>query len=79
MAKYSIKKILKMKGLFNQRLTAVYVPCEEGGYSAFIEEIPGVNSQGESLEEAKRNLRDALQMVLEIKHELAEKEIYNKQ
>ncbi len=60
------------------KLTAVYIPCEEGGYAAFIEEIPGVNTQGDTLEEAKKNLKEALELVLEVRHELAEKEIHNK-
>ena len=33
--------------------------------AVFIEEIPGANSQGETLEEAKENVVQALQMVLE--------------
>ncbi len=45
--------------------TAVFLEVPEGGYSAYIEEIPGANSQGETLEEAKVNLSEALRMVLE--------------
>ena len=37
----------------NITLTAIYEPCAEGGYIAYIEEIPGINTQGESLDEAK--------------------------
>jgi len=62
----------------SMKLTAVYLPCDEGGYSAFIEEIPGVNSQGETLEEAKTNLMEALELILEVRHELAEAEIRGK-
>ena len=47
------------------QLTAVYEPCEEGGYIAYIEEIEGVNSQGETLEEAKENLADAINLMFE--------------
>lgn len=53
------------------QLTAVYVPAEEGGYTAFIEEIPGAISEGETLEEARENLADALRMVLECNREIA--------
>jgi predicted RNase H-like HicB family nuclease len=49
----------------NISITAVFVEEPEGGYSAYIEEIPGVNTQGETLDEAKSNLKEALQMVLE--------------
>lgn len=45
------------------KLTAVFEEAEEGGYIAYIEEIPGVNTQGETLEEAKENLADALELV----------------
>ena len=40
-----------------------------------MEEIPAAISQGETLEEAKANLRDALQLVLECQRELAEKNL----
>jgi predicted RNase H-like HicB family nuclease len=45
--------------------TAVYQPAEEGGYIAFVEELPGANTQGETLEEARENLKEAVAMVLE--------------
>jgi len=40
-------------------------------YVAYVEEIPGVNTQGRTLSEAKRNLKDALVMVLEANRALA--------
>lgn len=46
-------------------MTAVFEPCDEGGYIAYIEEIPGINSQGETLEEAKENLTDAINLMFE--------------
>jgi predicted RNase H-like HicB family nuclease len=55
--------------------TAVFEPAKEGGYTCFVEEIPAAISQGETLEEAKANLRDALQLVLESQRELAEKSL----
>jgi len=55
-------------------LTAVYRKVDEG-FIAYVEEIPGVNTQGSSLEEAKENLKEALKLVLETNRELAEKEI----
>lgn len=33
--------------------TAVYQPAEEGGFIAFVEELPGANTQGETLAEAR--------------------------
>ena len=55
-------------------LTAVYRKVTEG-YIAYVEEIPGVNTQGDNLKEAKGNLLDALKLVLEVNREIAEKEI----
>ena len=43
-------------------------------YVAFIEEIPGINSQGRTLAEARRNLKEALTMVIEANRELAAKQ-----
>ncbi|MBV8543749.1 MAG: type II toxin-antitoxin system HicB family antitoxin [Acidobacteria bacterium] len=45
--------------------TAVFQEAEEGGYIAFIEELPGANTQGETLDEARENLRDAVEVILE--------------
>ena len=41
---------------------------------AYIEEIPGVNTQGRTLAEARRNLNEALTMVIEANRELAAKQ-----
>jgi predicted RNase H-like HicB family nuclease len=57
------------------RMTAVFEPAREGGYTCFVEEIPAAISQGETLEEAKANLLDALKLVLECQRELAEKNL----
>ena len=43
-------------------------------YVAYIEEIPGVNTQGRTLAEARRNLREALALVIEANRELAAKQ-----
>jgi predicted RNase H-like HicB family nuclease len=40
-------------------------------YVAYVEEIPGVNTQGRTLAEARRNLKEALAMVIEANRELA--------
>lgn len=57
------------------KLTGIFEPAPEGGYTCFVEEIPAAISQGETLEEAKANLMDALQLVLECQRELAQKSI----
>jgi hypothetical protein len=38
------------------KLTAVFEPAKEGGYTCFVEEIPGAISQGETIQEAKASL-----------------------
>ncbi len=45
------------------------------GYIAFVEELPGANTQGATLEEARENLREAVQLVLEANRVLAEEEL----
>jgi predicted RNase H-like HicB family nuclease len=57
------------------KLTAVFEPAKEGGYTCFVEEIPAAISQGETLPEAKANLLDALKLVLECQRELAEQDL----
>jgi predicted RNase H-like HicB family nuclease len=47
-----------------EQLTVVFQKVPEG-YIAFVEELPGANSQGDTLEEARSNLREAVQLVLE--------------
>ena len=56
------------------QLTAVYIKVPEG-YVAFIEELPGANTQGATLDEARENLREAVQLVLEANRELAERSL----
>jgi len=54
--------------------TAVFeeVPeSEGGGYVAYIEEVPGAISEGETLEEARENLQDALNELFEANRVLA--------
>lgn len=55
------------------KLTAAFKQID-GWWAASIEEIPGVHTQGSTLEEARENLREALEMVLEVNRELAEQE-----
>ena len=50
--------------------TAVFRPVP-GGYVAFVEELPGANTQGATLEEARANLEEAVALVLEANRMLA--------
>jgi len=60
------------------QFTAVFMAVPEG-YIGFVEELPGANTQGESLEEARTNLREAVQMVLDANRELSERSIIGKE
>jgi predicted RNase H-like HicB family nuclease len=53
------------------QLTAVFQKVPEG-YIGFVEELPGANTQGTTLEEARANLQEAITMVLEANRVLAE-------
>jgi predicted RNase H-like HicB family nuclease len=56
------------------QLTAVFQKVPEG-YIGFVEELPGANTQGETLEEARANLEEAIGLVLEANRLLAEEEL----
>jgi len=55
-------------------LNAVYLKVPEG-YVAFVEELPGANTQGATLEEARRNLKEAVDLVIEANRALAKESI----
>jgi predicted RNase H-like HicB family nuclease len=53
------------------KFTAVFEKVAEG-YIAFVEELPGANTQGATLDEARANLAEAVELVLEANRALAE-------
>jgi predicted RNase H-like HicB family nuclease len=55
-------------------LTAVFQKVPEG-YIAFVEELPGANTQGATLDEARENLQEAISLVLEANRTLAEESL----
>ena len=55
--------------------TAVFELAEEGGYTAWVEELPGAITQGETIEEARENLKEAIQLILESNRELGIEEV----
>ena len=57
--------------LMSVKLTAVFEKVQ-GGYIAFVEELPGANTQGATLEEVRVNLQEAMELVLEANRTLAE-------
>jgi predicted RNase H-like HicB family nuclease len=59
-------------------LSAVFKKVPEG-YIAWVEDLPGANTQGATLEEARENLREAIRMVFEANRELAKSELAGEQ
>ena len=61
------------------KFTAVFEK-EDGWWIGYVEELPGANTQGRTLEEARENLREAVIMVIEAKRRVAsinERSIHN--
>lgn len=56
------------------KFTAIYMKVAEG-FVGFIEELPGANTQGATLEEARENLKEAAALVMEVNRILAEESI----
>jgi predicted RNase H-like HicB family nuclease len=56
------------------QLTAIFRRVPEG-FIAFVEELPGANSQGATLEEARTNLEEAAELILEANRALLEEEL----
>ena len=54
--------------------TAVFEKVDDG-YVAFVEELPGANTQGATLDEARENPREAVELVLDANRTLAEESI----
>jgi predicted RNase H-like HicB family nuclease len=51
-------------------LTAVFKKVPEG-YIGWVEELPGANTQGRTLEETRANLQEAIRLVFQANRELA--------
>ena len=54
-------------------LTAIFEEAEEGGFIGYVAELPGANTQGETLEEVRENLTDAIELILNANREEFEK------
>lgn len=62
----------------HEKLTAIFQKSPFG-YIGYVEEVPGANTQGKTLEEAKNNLIEAIQLVLEANRQLVEEELAGKE
>jgi predicted RNase H-like HicB family nuclease len=56
--------------------TAVFKKVADG-YVAYVEELPGANTQGDTLDQARENLREAVELVLESNRTLAREDAGN--
>ena len=54
-------------------LTAVFEEAEEGGFIGYVAELPGANTQGETIEEVRENLSEAIELILNTNREEFEK------
>jgi predicted RNase H-like HicB family nuclease len=54
-------------------LTAIFEEVEEGGFIGYVAELPGANTQGETLEEVRENLNEAIELILNSNREEFEK------
>ena len=61
----SSKAVERRPTLRTLELTAAYCPAAEGGYTAEILEAKGVYSQGDTFDEARRNLHEVVALMLE--------------
>ena len=59
--------------LQSMKYTVILDPQEEGGYAVRCLEVPGAISQGETKEEALKNIKEAIELVLEVLHEELER------
>jgi len=56
-----------------ERFTAVFEE-EDGLWIGFVEELPGANTQGHTLAEARESLKEAVQLIIEANREIARRE-----
>ncbi|HEY6804341.1 MAG TPA: type II toxin-antitoxin system HicB family antitoxin [Pyrinomonadaceae bacterium] len=59
-------------------LTAIYEEADEGGYIGYVAELPGANTQGETLEETRQNLTEAIELILSSNREEFERNFSTK-
>jgi predicted RNase H-like HicB family nuclease len=56
-----------------ERFTAVYEQADDW-WIAYVEELPGANTQGETVDEARENLKEAVQLIIEANREVARRQ-----
>jgi len=56
-------------------LTTIFEEADEGGYIGYVAELPGANTQGETLDEVRESLAEAIQLILEANREQFERQL----
>jgi predicted RNase H-like HicB family nuclease len=56
-------------------LTTIFEEAEEGGFIGYAAELPGANTQGETLAETRENLTEAIQLILKVNREATERRL----
>ncbi len=59
------------------KFTAIFEQTDDW-WIAFVEELPGANTQGKTMEEARENLKEAIQLIIEANREITRKQISGK-
>jgi len=57
--------VMKSRASRNLSYSVFYEQAPEGGYAAFVPALPGCHTQGETLEETERNVKEAIALYLE--------------
>ena len=65
-------QIDEIMSMTSMKLTAIFMKVPEG-YVAFIEELPGANTQGATLDEARENLHEAVALVLDANRAMSDR------
>lgn len=66
------------EGVMESTFTAIFEKVDDW-YIGYVEELPGANTQGKTLEEARENLREAIELILISNRELTEKGLNGKE
>lgn len=67
--RYHLWRAWAHRGMTGMDLTVVFKKVPEG-YIAWVEELPGANTQGATFAEAQENILEAIQLTLQANHEL---------
>ena len=70
-----LDEMLSRNGALMENYTAIFERGEDGWWVASCLEMSEAITQGKTIEEARENLKDAIQLLLEVRREEAEKEL----